>query len=458
MLPSHCRNGKIQAQEKTERTVAFYTLGCKTNQLETSTVANQLVALGWNVVSFDDSADLYVINTCTVTNRSDLESQRIIRRAKLTNPNGKIAVTGCYTQVAPEEVSDLPGVQFVIGNNFKDELANIVHDGFTKAESSNERQPVLVKISDIDKSRVLEGASASAIDRTRGSLKIQDGCDYKCTYCIIWEARGLSRSLPVNDLLTQLQHLLFEGFKEIVLTGINIGQYQDNDINLAGLLAQLIKLPGTFRLRLSSLDPMEVTSELIDVVSQSNGKICPYFHLSAQTANDEILKRMARRHHVQDMLNVCTMIQEKIPDACVGSDIIVGFPGESNAHFESTYQVLSKANMQYFHVFSYSKRNGTPAAEMPLQVSEQDKKHRAQRLRQLSEKKMQAYVELRIIGKAVTVLVESDNLGGLSENYLKVQLEPNTARTWAPNDWVQAQVVSIVPGASQRTMVVGKPV
>jgi threonylcarbamoyladenosine tRNA methylthiotransferase MtaB len=450
------------------RTVAFYTLGCKTNQLETSTVASQFQQLGWDVVAFEDAADVYVINTCTVTSRSDLESQRMIRRARLTNPNGKIAVTGCYTQMAPQEVASLSGVQFVIGNNFKDELAQVVHQAMleeTAADIKNSGEaavrPVLVKVSDIDKSRVLAGASASAPDRTRGSLKIQDGCDYKCTYCIIWEARGKSRSLPAADLVVQLQRLIEEGFKEVVLTGINIGQYDDGHHHLTNLLALLIEVPGDYRLRLSSLDPMEVTPALIDVVANSSGKLCPYFHLSAQTANDEILKKMARRHHVQQMLDVCELIHNKLPNACIGSDIIVGFPGETAAHFESTVEALHRAAMQYFHVFSYSKRDGTPAASMAQQVPERDKKERAKRLRCLSEEKMQQYVQHHIIGQTVRVLVESDGLGGLSENYLRVQLVSSDTETvdntpvLPPNEWVQARISRLVSTDTLRTTVEG---
>jgi threonylcarbamoyladenosine tRNA methylthiotransferase MtaB len=416
------------------RTVAFYTLGCKANQLETSTLATQFADEGWQVVPFDEAAEVYVINTCTVTERSDQESRRMIRRARLSNPQARIAVTGCYAQVSPDELAALEGVSFVIGNNFKEQLIRIVTD-----TPASERP--LVQVSEIDKSRIMTGASSAAIDRTRGSLKIQDGCDYKCTYCIIWEARGLSRSLPAEDIRLQLQRMLSEGFKEIMLTGINIGQYEHEGYDLADLLSHLISLPGEFRLRLTSLDPMEVSDKLIDVVAESQGKICPHFHLSAQSAEDFVLKRMGRRHHVADMLHVCKTIAHKIPGASVGSDIIVGFPGETPERFETTYETLKNADMNYFHVFSYSKRKGTPAASFPEQVPEREKKARAQHLRNLSDTKHMTYRQ-RFLGKTVNVIVEEGSLQGTSENYLKVQLDRNGFKL-QPNDLVQAEIIQV---------------
>jgi threonylcarbamoyladenosine tRNA methylthiotransferase MtaB len=441
--PDHLQSVPVEGHLPTSETnrsqqVAFYTLGCKANQLESSTLADQFKDQGWAVVPFDESASVYVINTCTVTERSDVESRRIIRRAKLSNPEARIVVTGCYAQVAPDELAALEGVNYVIGNNFKDRIIDIV-------QSVPATEQPLVQVSDIDKSRIMVGASSAAIDRTRGSLKIQDGCDYKCTYCIIWEARGLSRSLSVEDVKHQLGRMLFDGFKEIVLTGINIGQYEHNGADLADLLTELMALPGKFRLRLSSLDPMEVTDKLIDTIAASEGKICPYFHLSAQSAEDVVLKRMGRRHHVADMLHVCDSIARKIPHASVGSDIIVGFPGETAERFEATYETLEQAYMNYFHVFSYSKRKGTPAAEFPEQVPEREKKARAQRLRALSERKNLAYRQ-RFLGQTLEVIVEENEPGtlqkGMSENYIKVSLLAGTLEL-QPNDRVQVRLTEV---------------
>ena len=419
------------------KTIAFHTLGCKTNQLETSTLSDQFAGQGWQTVSFDDPASVYVINTCTVTERADQDSRRAIRRAKLGNPDACVVVTGCYAQVAPGEVAGLPGVNFVIGNAEKDRIPEIL------AATPIPRTP-LVRVSDIDKSRVLEGASRAAIDRTRGSLKIQDGCDYKCTYCIIWEARGPSRSLPVEDLKIHLKRMIDEGFKEIGLTGINIGQYDDEGADLSDLLGALMRVEGDFRLRLTSLDPLEVTSRLIDTVAEGVrlGKLCPHFHLSAQSAEDTVLKRMARRHHAAEMLSVCDEIARKIPGCSVGSDIIVGFPGENAEKFEITYRNLEHCAMNYFHVFSFSRRKGTPAAAFPEQAPEREKKQRAQRLRALSDAKSLAY-RTQFVGQTLSIIVEAitpkNIIKGMSENYIHISLSSG-AQVFQPNDQVQVRV------------------
>ncbi|MEB3288051.1 MAG: tRNA (N(6)-L-threonylcarbamoyladenosine(37)-C(2))-methylthiotransferase MtaB [Vampirovibrionales bacterium] len=439
------------------RSVAFYTLGCKTNQLETSTLAERFAAGGWRVVPFDEAASLYVINTCTVTERADNESKRIIRRARLSSPNAQVLATGCFAQIAPEELAAQPGVHYVVGNNFKDRILDIV-------EQTPAPEKPVIQVSEIDKSRILEGASKAAPERTRGSLKIQDGCDYKCTYCIIWEARGLSRSLPVEDIKASLIQMIDpdynallgqEAFKEVGLTGINIGQYEDVGANgqkkdLADLLAELIQIPHAFRLRLTSLDPLEVSQKLVDVVAEgvALGKICPHFHLSAQSAEDSVLKRMARRHHVDEMMTVCDYIAEKIPDASVGSDIIVGFPGETSESFETTFENLKRCKMNYFHVFSYSKRKGTPAAGFGDQVPEREKKARAKRLRALSDEKSMAYRQ-RFLGKQLAILVEDSGLAGTSANYLHVDLDNSVPLK--PNTIVYATITSVTKETTSAT-------
>ena len=429
------QNGGMSTQAKT---IAFHTLGCKTNQLETSTLSGQFASLGWQMVDFDDPASVYVINTCTVTERADQDSRRAIRRAKLSNPHGCVIVTGCYAQVAPGEIAGLPGVDFVIGNAEKDRIPEVL--------DQNPEPPVpVVRVSEIDKSRIIEGASNAGIDRTRGSLKIQDGCDYKCTYCIIWEARGPSRSLPVDDLKLHLRRMVEEGFKEVVLTGINIGQYEHEGADLSDLLHALMIIEGDFRLRLTSLDPLEVTQKLIDTIAVGvqRGKICPHVHLSAQSAEDTVLKRMGRRHHVQNMLWACEELVRQVPDINIGSDIIVGFPGEDADKFETTYSNLERCSMHYFHVFSFSRRSGTPAAEFPEQIPEREKKQRAKRLRELSEQ--QAYAQ-RFVGRELSVIVEESCQKGMSENYLHVTLNAN-GLILNPNDQAMVCVIDATPEA-----------
>jgi threonylcarbamoyladenosine tRNA methylthiotransferase MtaB len=426
--------------------VAFFTLGCKTNQLETSAIAQQFRQAGWQVVGFEDAASLYVINSCTVTERADRDTQRTIRKARLNNPHAKIAVTGCYAQVAPVEVSELPGVDYVLGNAEKANVAEII------GQYPDLTQP-LVKVSELDKSRVMAAGQEGGLDRTRASLKIQDGCDYKCTYCIIWEARGPSRCLPVADLQAQVRQLVDEnGFKEIVLTGINIGQYLDatftteattspnRPADLSDLLLALVPLcEGKARLRLSSLDPLEVDERLIAVMAQHSQTICPHVHLSAQSATDKVLKLMARRHHVADFTRICHQLKAAIPGVCIGSDIIVGFPGETEADYLQTRQVLEETPIDYFHVFAYSRRKGTPAATMRPQVPQRVIQWRSGDLSALSAAKFLAYRQ-GVMGKHLTVIVEhmsdtpdtdTPHAGkrvqkGMSAEYLRVSFTPAT--------------------------------
>jgi threonylcarbamoyladenosine tRNA methylthiotransferase MtaB len=417
------------------QSVAFYTLGCKANQLESSALADTFRAQGWRVIPHTEKASLYIINTCTVTGSGDSESRRMIRRLKRQNPEAMMAVTGCYAQVSPDEIAAIAGVNYVIGNNFKQDVYRII------TENPPQESP-LVAVSEIDKSRIMTGATVSSINRTRASLKIQDGCDFKCTYCIIWVARGPSRSLSVDVIREQLQDLIQQGYTEIVLTGINIGQYQDEDgVTLAGLLQELLVLPGQFRLRLSSLDPAEVTPELLRVMA-STDKLCPYLHLSLQSAEDHVLKRMARRHRVKDLHQVCAEIIHYLPQACIGADVIVGFPEETPERFESTFQTLTALPLAYFHTFSYSKREGTPAAEFEDQVSEPEKKERTRRLIRLSEEKNLAY-RTRFLNQTLTVIVEESLHKGITENYIPVQFEKPSPEGWRQNDVIRVSITQV---------------
>lgn len=397
-------------------------------------MATQFEGLGWEVVPFDEPAHLVVVNSCTVTERADTEAKRILRRARLSNPDARLLVTGCYAQVAPDEVKNAMvavggPAGYVFGNDAKGNLAERVSQLPAPEET-------LVSVTELDKSRIVAGGDRANLGRTRASLKIQDGCDFKCTYCIIWEARGSSRSLSVSDIKTQLSRLVAEDFKEIVLTGINIGQYvcPETGAELAGLLRELITIEGEFRLRLSSLDPVEVTDDLIATVAASQGKLCPYFHLSAQSAEDYVLRRMARRHHAADLERVCAAITQAMPTAAISMDIIVGFPGETAERFEESYQRLSALPISFLHVFSFSKRKGTPAASFDQQIPEREKKARAARLRRLSEEKHAAYMQ-PLQGTTQPVLIETvdeDGIAqGLTPHYIRVSmpatgLQPNT--------------------------------
>ncbi|MCA9807121.1 MAG: tRNA (N(6)-L-threonylcarbamoyladenosine(37)-C(2))-methylthiotransferase MtaB [Cyanobacteria bacterium HKST-UBA06] len=401
-----------------DKTVAFYALGCRANQLEASALADEFRRHGWQVNDFmAHDAGLVVINTCTVTHGGDSESRRIIRKAKRHNPNARVAVTGCYAQVAPQQVAALDGVNYVIGNNFKQDVFRI-----TTEQPVDPADAPLIHHSEMDKSRIMLGGTTSALNRTRASLKIQDGCDYKCSYCIIPQARGLSRSVPAATLLSQFKQLLEAGFKEVVLTGINIGQYQEPDdgTDLAALLRVLVAIPGDFRIRLSSLDPWEVTDGLLAVLA-STDKVCPFVHLSVQSMQDDVLKRMARRHREADVVELCNRLNEALPDIAIGMDIIVGFPGETDRRFETTHAHLSAMPISYLHTFSYSARRQTAAAGFDGQVNEADKKRRSQVLIELAQEKSLAY-RRRFMGQTVPVLVEQCGTKGLSPHFIPVQL------------------------------------
>ena len=409
-------------------TVTFVTLGCKTNLLESSALAKQFKTLGWQVVPESQPASLYVFNTCTVTENADAESRRLIRKAKRNNPSARIAVTGCYAQVSPETFQSLGGVDFVIGNNFKDNLPHIVATQFANFYADLADGPMML-VDEFEKSRELVSATGSAagIARTRGSLKIQDGCDYKCTYCIIWQGRGPSRCLPVGQVVSQVQQMVDAGFKDISITGINIGQYKDGQAELPQLLQAIIDgvVNETYQLRLTSLDPLEVTDALMETMANSGGKIAPHVHLSTQSADDGVLKAMARRHHVDELQYVCSRLQALMPDICIGSDIIVGFPTETEAAFQRTMAVLADLPMHYMHVFRYSPRKGTPAATMKPQVQESKRKDRAVALIALANQKRRAFYE-SFVGKTFPLLLESIQpdgcLEGITPNYLRLRV------------------------------------
>jgi threonylcarbamoyladenosine tRNA methylthiotransferase MtaB len=418
-------------------------------------LAEQFKVYGWQVQSnAQEPADVYVFNTCTVTEKADAEGRRLIRQTKRQHPEARIAVTGCYAQVAPEVFQSMEGVDFVIGNNYKDSLADIVLNQYQNHYADLAQGP-LVLVDEFEKSRELATSTASyaGIERTRGSLKIQDGCDYKCTYCIIWQGRGPSRSLSPQLIVQQVQQMVDEGFKDIALTGINIGQYRyEGGYELPELLETLVAKVrpalGGYRLRLTSLDPLEVSERLMDVLQASNGVIAPHVHLSTQSANNAVLKRMARRHNVADLQAVCQGLVERIPTMGIGSDIIVGFPTETDEAFEDTYRVLEALPMHFMHVFRYSPRPGTPAATMKPQVPERLRKERAVRLIELANKKKQDFMQ-RFIGQPLNVLIERyDTVGryweGTSENYLKVRLPHEAYQELTTNQLVSVTIKQLL--------------
>lgn len=402
--------------------ISFVTLGCKVNQYDSAAILNMLPAERFTEVSFPEEADIYVINTCTVTQKADAEARHYINRVKRINPDGVVIVTGCYAQVSPSELEKVKGVDYIMGNFDKFRLTEAIQDA-----KPQEKPKVIV--SDIFKIRGFESPEIKEFpERTRVFLKVQDGCNYRCTFCIIPYARGRSRSLPLFEVLRRMEILSHSGYKEIVLTGIHLASYgRDIGTDLLKLLAEIEKAKIVKRVRLSSLDPADTTDELINFVASSE-TICPQFHVALQSGDEDVLKRMRRRYTPDKFLHSTNLIREKLPYAAIGTDIMVGFPGETDKEFENSFNLARESALTYFHVFPYSRRKGTPAALMQNQISPRVVKERSTILRKLGlEKKSDFYRSF--IGKKLPVLVERPvldgverRLGGTTPNYISVKI------------------------------------
>ena len=402
--------------------VAFYTLGCKLNFSETSTIARNFEEEGYQRVDFDDPADIYVINTCSVTENADKQFKQIVRKALKTNPKAFLAAVGCYAQLKPEELASVDGVDLVLGAKEKFNITQYIDD-LTK---NNEGVVHSCEISETD----FYVGSYSIGDRTRAFLKVQDGCDYKCTYCTIPMARGISRSDTIENIIANAKKISDKGIKEIVLTGVNIGDYgkgefgnKKHEHTFLELVQALDKVEGIERLRISSIEPNLIKDETIDFIAQSNSFV-PHFHIPLQSGSNEILKKMKRRYLRELYVSRVAKIREVMPDACIGVDVIVGFPGETDEHFLETYYFLNDLDISYLHVFTYSERDNTEAVLMDGVVPDAVRAKRSKMLRGLSAKKRNAFY-MSQLGKEKTVLFESDNkqgyIHGFTENYVKVK-------------------------------------
>lgn len=407
----------------TQKTVAFHTLGCKLNFAETSTIARQLIGAGYEKVDFDSPAQVYVINTCSVTDNADKECKFHVKRAVKANPEGLVVVLGCYAQLKPEEISAIEGVDLVLGAKEKFNLLNFLDD-LRKAEASAQ-----VHSCEIEDADFFIG-SYSIGDRTRAFLKVQDGCDYKCTYCTIPMARGISRSDTIENIVKNAKEIAGQNIKEIVLTGVNIGDYgkgefgnKKHEHTFLDLVKELNKVEGIERIRISSIEPNLLKDETIELVAESQNFV-PHFHIPLQSGSDEILKKMKRRYLTALYTNRVKKIREMLPDACIGVDVIVGFPGESEEKFLETYKFLSELPISYLHVFTYSERDNTEAVKMEGVVPISERKKRNKMLRILSEKKKMAFYQSQI-GKTLPVLWEHEEKNGMmfgfTDNYVRVQ-------------------------------------
>ena len=407
--------------------VAFYTLGCKLNFSETSTIARSFNDEGFDRVDFSEAADIYVINTCSVTENADKRFKTIVKQAQKTNPEAFVAAVGCYAQLKPHELADVNGVDLVLGATEKFNVTSYINDLLSHPERS--RGAGEVHSCDIDDADFYVG-SYSIGDRTRAFLKVQDGCDYKCTYCTIPLARGISRSETLENVLKNARDISEQNIKEIVLTGVNIGDYgkgefgnKTHEHTFLDLVTELDKVEGIERLRISSIEPNLLKNETIDLVSKSRAFV-PHFHIPLQSGNNAILKLMRRRYMTELYVDRVTKIKEAMPHACIGVDVIVGFPGETDEHFLETYNFINALDISYLHVFTYSERDNTAAAEMHGIVPKNVRTKRSKMLRGLSVKKRRAFYESQI-GTKRTVLFESENkegyIHGFTENYVKVK-------------------------------------
>ncbi|TYS68795.1 tRNA (N(6)-L-threonylcarbamoyladenosine(37)-C(2))-methylthiotransferase MtaB [Sutcliffiella horikoshii] len=404
-------------------TVAFHTLGCKVNHYETEAIWQLFKANNYERTEFEGTADVYVINTCTVTNTGDKKSRQVIRRAIRKNPDAVICVTGCYAQTSPAEIMAIPGVDVVVGTQDRVKMLDYIE------QFKQERQPIN-GVGNIMKARVYEELDVPAFtDRTRASLKIQEGCNNFCTFCIIPWARGLMRSRDPQEVVTQAQQLVDAGYKEIVLTGIHTGGYGEDmkDYNFAMLLRELDeKVEGLKRIRISSIEASQITDEVIEVLNNSD-KIVRHLHIPIQSASNTVLKRMRRKYTMEFFAERLDRLKEALPGLAITSDVIVGFPGETEEEFMETYNFIKEHKFSELHVFPYSKRTGTPAARMTDQVDEEVKNERVHRLIALSDQLAKEYAStfedevLEVIPEEIYKEAPDQGLYvGYTDNYLKV--------------------------------------
>jgi len=396
---------------------AFYTLGCKLNFSETSTIANSFKEVGFERVEFEENADVYVINTCSVTNQGDKESRNIIRRAIRKNPNAMVIVVGCYSQLKPEEVGHIEGVDLVLGTQEKFHIPAYLGD-LQKNKTTKIETTRLANIKSYHR-------AFSWGDRTRSFLKVQDGCDYFCSFCTIPFARGKSRNDTIENTVAEAKKAVQKGFKEIILTGVNIGDFgKSTEENFLDLLKALEKVEGLQRLRLGSIEPNLLKDEIIQLVSESK-VIMPHFHIPLQAGSDEVLSLMKRKYSTELFRRRVERIREIVPHAFIGVDVIAGTNGETEALFQESYDFINSLEISQLHAFTYSERSGTQALKIPWTVDVEDRKRRTQMYINLSEKKLRAFYE-KHLGEEQTVLFEDqqkkERMSGFTENYIKIEI------------------------------------
>lgn len=396
--------------------VAFVSLGCKVNQYETNAMSQEFIKSGYEVVEFSDVADIYIVNTCTVTNIADRKSRQMLRRVKEINPEAVLVATGCYAQVGKEELEKIDDIDMIIGNNEKKDIVEIIEN------YCNEKNAIITDV--MHKKEYVEFGTTTYTEKTRAVVKIQDGCDRFCSYCIIPYARGRVRSRKLENIVAEVEQIVDNGIQEIVITGIHIASYGKDfnyEITLIDLLEELNKVKGLKRIRLGSIEPTIITDEFVSRLSKLE-KICDHFHLSLQSGCNETLKRMNRRYTCDEFENGTKLLRKAFPKAALTTDVIVGFPGETDEEFSKTYDFLKRIAFYKMHIFKYSQRKGTKAAVMPNQVDGAIKEQRSKVLLELSDENEKMY-NSEYVGKTVEVLFEEKDgefYKGHTTNYIEV--------------------------------------
>ena len=416
--------------KNSNKKVAFCSLGCKVNQYETNAMAQKFVANGYEIVEFDEYADVYIVNTCTVTNIADRKSRQMLRRAKEINKDATLVACGCYAQVAKEELKKIPEIDLIIGNNEKNDIISIIENHIAQKGTEDIVSDVMYKLD------YVELGTTTYTEKTRAVIKIQDGCDRFCSYCIIPYARGRVRSRKPESIVSEITQIASNGIKEVVITGIHIASYgkdfsmsKDPELQnykLIDLLEEINSINGIQRIRLGSIEPLLITEEFVERLKKLE-KICHHFHLSLQSGCDETLKRMNRRYTTEQFKEIVRLLRNAYDDVNLTTDVIVGFPGETDEEFSKTYKFLEEIKFYKMHIFKYSPRKGTKAAVMPNQISGDIKEERSRKLIELSDKNEIEYNE-SYIGKNVEVLFEEEKDGifkGHTQNYIMVYCELN---------------------------------
>ena len=402
-------------------TAAFYTLGCKVNQYETEAMIELFKNEGYEICDFSEKADVYVINTCSVTHMGDRKSRQMIRRAKKQNPKAVIAVSGCYSQTAPEEILSIDGVNLVIGNKGRNKITSLIEN--LTCESKVNAVSDIMSTHDFEELHI-----ENYTDRTRAYIKIQDGCSQFCSYCIIPYARGPVRSRPESEIISEIEKLTKKGFTEIILVGIHVASYGKDlkNTSLEDLLIKVDKIEGVKRIRMSSIEPMTLNKEFVEKVKAST-KLCPHFHISLQSGCDETLKRMNRHYTTDKYLEIVNGLRDAFSECAITTDIMVGFPGETDEEYDKTAEFVKKADFAEAHVFMYSQRKGTPAAKRPDQIAPQIKEERSKKIIELTNQSRDKFLS-QFVGQVKEVLFEQIVGGyfeGKTANYITVRIKTN---------------------------------